>query len=282
MTNDIYYYTSFNNFKNIININKGIIDLTANSLFYHTKTIKGYCCDQHIKDFIQVIEKHLSINETERISEFFSENNFEKFVKSIDFDFVDKLNQQTYFVLSFSKSHESVPLWHIKGDKGSGLILVFDKQEVEKINGLQFFDIIYTLDDKSSKLIEAYKKAQLFFRDEFINKLTPCTKEKYLSIKAKIFYQFFIFYFSTYDFKMYDFQEEFIGIFQQRGEFGAKGIPLKEIIPAVILSIPLAYLKEVILGPKISNERNLEILTTFFNNKSFNIPIRYSDLSYRG
>lgn len=190
-----------------------IFYMNDSSEFYH-----GY--DVLMENYLPMIENEMQLSENLRVSQIWKVTKTRE--KEVEFQkkFINNLmlNNETPFIVSFSKSKEDQMLWDRYGDKGRGVCLVFKEYDYKYIPALiprdshvevdrhiNVFDVSYddSLDESCMKVLkETYQKyskeakekpnemelfkLKLTYLSSFANVLAPFIKTKDFAFENEI------------------------------------------------------------------------------------------------
>ena len=230
-----------------------------------------------LKEMLEDIEDELNRKEGFRLSRFFKDYGNAKECKQAIMNEMNAYNDIPY-VVSFSHNGSSLPMWEMYGDKGRGVCLAFDENEVklyQEKNLARYHDAVYENHVNDQKLKnflkeiydDCYKsRAKAFTQDEMVFELGLLC----LAISPIIKH------------KCYKYEKE-----ARLFKCGVERRDIKHdnsLRPYVEFPFPKSALKKIILGPcthfeteKVSLLMKLETCG-FVNAKDM---IEFSDVPYR-
>lgn len=289
----VYHYTSLETLFAILENyrkskdKKGLVFRASNIFKVNdpTEMERGY---DVIKKYLHKYERDNSIPETMRLSEVYHDEENEKSCKD---DYLSGIKANTItigmvpYVLSFSAKRDYLPMWSLYGNKGRGVCLKFDLNNLICPNNTQIGFVAYNKTYYRS-FVENIKYLYDLYQ-------SSCkSDEKIISMQKKISELSFIcFAMSPYfKYKDYQYEKEFRLVYTKNygQDFSKitidsiKTFPKKhEVDPFVEIPIPACSLAEVIMGPCMDENvmRNViknEILSCNLKMKvsKSNIPFR--------
>lgn len=221
----IYHYTSMECFLNMLDTfeknGSKEFEFWASSIFYMNDSSEFYHgYDVLMENYLPMIENEMQLPENLRVSQTWKVAKTRE--KEVEFQkkFINNLmlNNETPFIVSFSKSKEDQMLWDRYGDKGRGVCIVFKEydykyipalipkdSDVEVDRHISVFDVSYndSLDDSCMKVLkETYQKyskeakekpdemelfkLKLTYLSSFANVLAPFIKTKDFAFENEI------------------------------------------------------------------------------------------------
>ena len=173
----VYHYTSIETLEKILSAtskeNPVVMLRATHSNFLNDGTENTLGC-MILPKCIRQIEEDLNVAEKDRISFLFEDLRFIQYAvdhqKMFD-DHAEVLHSN--FVISFSKDADSLVMWSMYGNKGDGVALGFETDELEPVK-----------DSQDDILMNYFKEECLYWSDEDIKKTQLDKSSKlYVSIK---------------------------------------------------------------------------------------------------
>lgn len=178
----IYHYTSMECFLNMLDTfeknGSKEFEFWASSIFYMNDSSEFYHgYDVLMENYLPNIEDEMRLPENMRVSQIWKVAKTRE--KEVEFQkkFINNLmlNNETPFIVSFSKSKDAPMLWDRYGDKGRGVCLVFKEYDCKIIPALKPKDMDVEIDRHISVCDVSYDDSL----DESCMKVLPKTYQKY-------------------------------------------------------------------------------------------------------
>ena len=236
----------------------------------------------YVNDSNEIITGDKFLNE--RLEQFIEKKN--------DKDRSSLIDNLDYFITSFSRTKDSLPMWGMYGKNGSGIALGFDINIIkEKYNGL-LHRCVYMDDDIKSKIISLCKKIQgekiseesfaITIGIVFFALLLKNDTESLDKILEEII-PVIIFRACAKD-NAYNYENE-IRLLRQLDEKSVLRFRHQNnlIVPYIENYFPKESLKEIWVGPTNDMKRTIKSLRTYLDHKGFtDVIIIPSEVPYRG
>lgn len=183
------------------------------------------------------------------------------------------------FSLSFSKAEDKLPMWKMYGDNGNGVALLFDDDLLKnEFENLIFADAVnYGFNVKNPNVIGTIISS--------INKRFNKTKQEFIKDNVLTSAGMFAFVCPFLKDESYEYEKEYRVAFVAKEHSDTKfRVRGNRIIPYVEVSIPIKYLKGVVIGPCLLESETKRALHHLFLGcgiDSKNMIIKQSDIHYR-
>lgn len=291
----LYHYTSIDTLvcllnsyrvnKNvqIDNYSKGCLTFWASSLYSMNDPQEMHHGMEFLQNVIPAIEnifvdRPLDVpGIVDEMKDFMGSGNEKDLMQKLD-DYLIRVGLSP-FSLSFSKAEDKLPMWKMYGDNGNGVALLFDDDLLEnEFDNLIFADAVnYGFNVKNPNVIGTIISS--------INKRFNKTKQE--SIKDDVLTSAGMFAFVCPFLKdeSYEYEKEYRVVFVAKEHSDTKfRVRGNRIIPYVEVSIPIKYLKGVVIGPCLLESETKRALHHLFLGcgiDSKNMIIKQSDIHYR-
>lgn len=189
---------------------------------------------------------------------------------------------QVNYILSFSTTCDSLPMWRMYGENGTGIMLSFDSDIIEVLNDdkTYAFKCIYEhsrsfqthLKAFPTKLKECIRISKIYYPEECV---------QYAFLKGYI-----ISFLERIKAKGYEYEQEWrmvipdylVNVNNEVLFRNRNGL----LIPYIKRFFPMQFLKEIWIGPTHDMKRSRKALEMFLLQKGMsNVSIRQSEIPYR-
>ena len=299
MVNLIYHYTSMECFHSMLETfekeGSQEFELWASSIFYMNdprEFYHGY--EMLMNHHLPKIEKEMTLKPELRVSRIWNVDGTREKETGFKRTFINSLmkNNQTPFIISYSRLQDNAALWNKYGDKGRGVCLVFKEYESEFISAnlpkdadvkikdmMRVYDVSYdgSLDESCIKVLKnTYEK--------FYKKAKHITNDMQLfELKLNYLVSFVIVFAPYIKTKSFSFEHEarLIKLIQDNDQISFRCAKDGTLIPFVKERVPVSNFIGVYVGPASCVELNTKALENrFHNNKAlYDKRVIVSDLS---
>lgn len=195
-------------------------------------------------------------------------------------DYVNLMEKESHYILSLSHKKDFLPMWSMYGRNGNGIMLSLTSDMIYKSTGGVLMDCMYCdekfnfgkLEDEQYiqsciKVYETIKgkhgcieQAQEHLHKK-LNEVVPLIKSDYFAYEEEA-------------------RLVIASDTQRREKYRSTG---NIIIPYVLVTLPKASLKRIMIGPTLDTERAKRSLRMFLDSKGYsNVKIDVSKAPYRG
>lgn len=278
--NTVYHYTSLDTFIKIINeATEEQLKLRATHIDFLNDFTEHTIAISLLKEKLIEYDNTLEKNQSKNFQKLLNDNRMSFF----RYEEIDDLYP---YIISFSESSDSLPMWNTYGNKSKGIALGFDKDKLSKLKGYKFEKCVYDSKEYEQYLNENIKQIHsclhidsysILFSSGFDNKLLK-QHYKFLPILKNISYNYEDEYRLIIPSKVVEKEE----LKFQTSDTLLK--PYKEI------SIPFEYVTEIVLGPLLNLEKLKTALFILLKQKNKlisldkengKIHLRKSNIPYR-
>lgn len=188
-----------------------------------------------------------------------------------------RLKNDAYLV-SFSSTIESLPMWNMYGKNGHGLALGFDTKELSKIYNL--CKCVYATEPKKEEIkreIQKINSPKDWWNKADLENIFSHNIVNSADVKLWIYFMLWLFGKNP----AYIYEEEIRWLFLKRDDIKYR---LRDnlIIPYIKQYIPKSALKEIWIGPTNDMERTTISLRRYLDYMEFNeVEIKQSKVPYR-
>lgn len=272
-----------------INVNdkeKSLIMWASSIYAMNDPTEMGYAYHYVINKVKEYEAKH-DIVESMRISTYMADVQQSRLANFTEEMFISHIynERKTPFVISFSEIMDGLPMWKMYGDNGNGVCIVFDESILAETDGNMLSDVVYIGRENHNYTIEKILPAIVenectqCYRDlENIHTPEDIATRKIVAwgtlcaavgayLKNGSYYyekeQRFVLFDTTYSKR--EFRNSING----------------NIISYLEVPIPLAAIKEIIVGPCADTNITYSGLIPLLKNKNIDVEIHKSQIPYR-
>lgn len=279
----IYHYTNasalLGMFKNCSQKNPYITMWATHALYLNDPTEYRYGKEVCHK-LLQAVEEELGIPEIDRLSVRMYEEQMQDHFKLIDMAYAQEPRQigRGYpYVISFSKNRDTLSMWNTYAQRGNGIAIGFDKDELQRrCKQLKIKSCYYDIEDKDySSVKNEIKRKYGQYQHRVMNDpaFAPIDFMQYLHS----------------EFAAYTKHKAYIEEREVRCKINqSDGILFREangmVVPYVETKIPFECVKELIVGPTIDKDRMNNSLFMLLASKKckHGVQIEMSKIPYRG
>lgn len=290
----LYHYTSIDGLlgmlKDCSKDNPYITMWATHSMFLNDPT--EYKCGKDVcKRALLEVEDELEIDENKRISK--SLYNDKKIKSNELSDFIystipEKIEWGFPYIISLSRSRDSLPMWNTYAHKGQGIALGFNKYSLQKESDIDIKDCCYD-DISDKKFVQLYTEIKEQFRKLYGNwdnvVETNLQELIYASNDLKLRD-----YYLVIKHKGYKYERETRCFATKKKNEESKDVILYRnsnnmIVPYIERKINISCLNEIFIGPCANKDRMKYSLTMLLKDKVKDlerINIESSDIPYLG
>lgn len=256
-----------------------------------TEFFRGY---EIIWKELPEIEKQLEIKEDKfKLSKFWTFVKTGKSDKVLNTEFVDAIydGQHSPFVICFSKKRDSLPMWTMYGDNGHGVCLKFCESNLQivengyvpKVEVLRNLNVI-SVEYGKWKSESILRKNLVTMYENYYSEVKQLQSFKKIRTKQLEALSMFCVVIATFlKHEAYDYEEESrLFIYEPSIDACFYTNRRGQMISYKNVNIPIAYLKEIIVGPSVdfkSTEHTLKQLTRKYGIED--VHISASKVPYR-
>lgn len=288
--NPLYHYTSIDGLlgmlKECSKDNPYITMWATHSMFLNDPS--EYKCGKDVcKRALLEVEDELEIDKNKRISKSLYND---KEVESNELsDFIYSTIPETIewgvpYIISLSRSRDSLPMWNTYAHKGQGIALGFDKYSLQMENGIEITNCCYD-DIEDNEFVQLYTKIKERLRKLYDNR--DKVDEAHIYANYDLMLRD---YYLAIKHKGYKYERETRCFATQKKNEDSKDVILYRnsnnmITPYIERKINISCLKEIFIGPCANKDRMKYSLIMLLKDKIKDlerIDIKYSDIPYLG
>lgn len=272
-----------------INVNdkeKSLIMWASSIYAFNDPTEMGYAYP-YIQNKIKEYEDLHSTKESYRISTYMEDIKLSRFSSVPEEVFISHIynERKTPFVISFSEIMDELPMWKMYGDNGSGVCVVFDESTLAEIYGDMLSDVVYIGREKQNRTTE------IILPTIIENECTQCYKDlenihtpEEIATRKIVSWGTLCAAIGAYlknGSYYYEKEQRFVQFDTTFSKREFRNSIHGNIISYLEVPIPLAAIKEIIVGPCTDTNITYSGLVPLLKSKNIDIEIHKSQIPYR-
>lgn len=294
-----YHYTSTEAFLRIMDdVDDKSLKFHASDVFYLNDPSEMRFGYEVIMNFIPKIEKELDVDERIKLSKLWDRDKTytNKEWNNIHLKMIEDSIYSPY-IISFSRNRESLPMWRMYGNNGTGVALGFDLRlyaiERKNVNGTSLLDLthfdykkIYSVDVEYGKILKfgyPYINAKHFYFEYLKSVKEETDIEMIAQMQLRTISKIILGAAPYLKHDAYSDEKEsrLVNSCHSSNDIKFKTNSAGRLIPYIEVEIPKAYLKEIMIGPCCNYDSMKRCIDIRLSQKGFKeYEITHSKIPY--